>query len=95
MKKPPCKVCRHFAEKRNELPNCGNCLPYLEKENEDIVSIFTVAIHKINYTQSGNAIGVDLNSVIELVKMKACKSPFDVIEKVMHLSNELIKSKNG
>jgi len=40
----------------------------------------------------GQPIGLDLNTVIELIKMKKDENPIDTIEKVMLLSKELIQN---
>jgi len=49
-----------------------------------------LAILKIRYSSMGKPMGIDLDTVIELVKLMEVKDPIPVIEKVMFLSNEII-----
>jgi len=51
-----------------------------------------LGINQIRYTPMGQPIGLDLNTVIELIKMKKDENPIDTIEKVMLLSKELIQN---
>jgi len=53
-----------------------------------------LAILKIRYTPMGEPMGVDLGTVIELVKLMDVSDPVTVIEKVMYLSHEIIKHGN-
>ena len=42
----------------------------------------------------GKPMGLDMPTVIELVKLSEDKTPIETIEKVMHLSRELIRDGN-
>jgi len=80
---------------RRGLPTpCNKCLPYLLDEHSGAIEIFMMAIDRIRYSSMGKPIGVDLNTVIELVKLTEDKQPVDTIKKVMLLSHELIKDGN-
>jgi hypothetical protein len=70
---------------------CASCLPYLEKEHEMAVNVFMLAINRLRYSSMGQTMGVDLNTVIELIKLVKDENPVNTIEKVMLLSRELIK----
>jgi hypothetical protein len=50
-----------------------------------------LSLYGIRYTPMGYPMGLDINTVIELVKLMKDPHPIDTIEKVMFLSNELIK----
>ena len=51
-----------------------------------------LAINNIQYSPMGKPIGLDMPTVIELVKLSEDKTPIETIEKVMHLSRELIRN---
>lgn len=53
-----------------------------------------LAINDIKYSSMGKPIGLDMSTVIELVKLNGVYSPIETIEKVMHLSRELIRDGN-
>jgi len=55
------------------------------------VDVFMLAINRLRYSSMGKPMGVDLNTVIELIKLMKDENPIDTIEKVMLLSRELIK----
>lgn len=50
-----------------------------------------LAINNIQYSAMGKPMGLDMNTVIELVKLSKNETPVETIEKVMHLSRELIR----
>lgn len=50
-----------------------------------------LAVNRLRYSSMGKPMGVDLNTVIELIKLMKDENPIDTIEKVMLLSGELIK----
>jgi hypothetical protein len=66
-------------------------LPYLEEEHKEAVDVFMLAINNICYSPMGKPIGLDLNSVLKLIEIMKVKDPIETIEKVMHLSRELIR----
>jgi len=51
-----------------------------------------LAINNIQYSPMGKPIGLDMSTVIELVKLNDDPTPTETIEKVMHLSRELIRN---
>lgn len=53
-----------------------------------------LAITRIRYAPNGEPMGVDLNTVIDLVKLMEAEAPIETIEKVMFLSKELV-TKDG
>ena len=53
-----------------------------------------LAAGDIKYSPMGKPIGLDMGIVIDLVKMKNDPDPVRTIEKVMHLSRELIRDGN-
>jgi len=67
-------------------------MPYLEEEHRGAVDVFMLAINNIQYSPMGKPIGLDMPTVIDLVKLSKDKTPIGTIEKVMHLSRELIKN---
>ncbi len=73
---------------------CDTCLPYLADENKDAVNIFMLAINQMKYSSIGKSMGVDLNTVIEIVKLMKIDEPIETIERVMLLSKGMVK-KNG
>jgi hypothetical protein len=81
-----------FNERKGLQTPCATCLPYLERENERAVNVFMLAINRLRYSSMGKPMGVDLNTVIELIKLMKDENPIDTIEKVMLLSKELIKN---
>ena len=50
-----------------------------------------LAFNNICYTSMGEPIGLDLNTVLKLIELMEIVNPIETIEKVMHLSRELIK----
>ena len=50
-----------------------------------------LAVNNIKYSPMGKPIGLDMPTVIELVKLNEDPTPVETIEKVMHLSRELIR----
>ena len=50
-----------------------------------------LAINNIQYSSMGKPMGLYMPTVIELVKLSEDPTPIETIEKVMHLSRELIK----
>jgi len=66
-------------------------LPYLEEEHKGAVEVFMLAINNIQYSPMGKPMGLDMPTVIELVKLREDKTPIETIEKVMHLSRELVR----
>jgi len=66
-------------------------LPYLEPEHQSVVDIFMLAINNIQYSAMGKPIGLDMSTVVELVKLSNDSTPTETIEKVMYLSRELIR----
>jgi hypothetical protein len=70
---------------------CRTCLPYLEEEHKGAVEVFMLAINNIQYSSMGKPMGLDMPTVIELVKLSEDKTPIETIEKVMHLSRELVR----
>ena len=50
-----------------------------------------LAINNIQYSSMGKPMGLDMPTVIELVKLSEDRTPVETIEKVMHLSRELIR----
>jgi hypothetical protein len=83
-----------FSKRKGEITPCEKCLPFVLDEHRKTVDIFMLAISKIRYSSMGEPIGLDLNAVIELVKLSDDPTPIETIEKVMFLSNEIIKSGN-
>ena len=69
-------------------------MPYLEEEHKGAVDIFMLAINNIQYSSMGKPMGLDMSTVIELVKLSEDRTPVETIEKVMHLSRELIRDGN-
>ena len=53
-----------------------------------------LAIYKVRYNAMGKPFGLDLNTVIEIIKLMDVQDPIATIEKVMFLSNELISNAN-
>jgi len=53
-----------------------------------------MSLQRIRYAPNGQPMGVDLNTVIELVKLSGDANPLDTIEKTMLLSRELIQNGN-
>jgi len=84
-------VCKKFSERKGLPTPCRTCLPYLEEEHKEAVNVFMLAINNICYSSMGKPIGVDFNSVLQLIEMMEVKNPIETIEKVMHLSRELIR----
>ena len=84
-------MCRKFSKRKGLQPPCRTCLPYLEKEHCRAVDVFMLAINNIQYSSMGKPIGLDMPTVIELVKLSEDKTPVETIEKVMHLSRELVR----
>ena len=50
-----------------------------------------LAINNIQYSAMGKPIGLDMSTVVELVKLSNDSTPTETIEKVMYLSRELIR----
>jgi len=69
-------------------------MPYLEEEHKGAVDIFMLAINNIQYSSMGKPMGLDMSTVIELVKLSEDRTPVETIEKVMHLSRELVRDGN-
>jgi hypothetical protein len=67
-------------------------LPILDDENREPIEVFMLAKENLRYTAMGKPMGIDLNTVIEIVKLMKLKNPIDCIEKVILLSNEIIKN---
>ena len=67
-------------------------MPYLLPENEKAVDVFMIAANQIRYSSMGKPIGLDLNAVIEIIKMMKIQNSIDIINKVMLLSHELISN---
>ena len=55
------------------------------------VEVFMLAINNIQYSAMGKPIGLDMSTVVELVKLSDDSTPTETIEKVMYLSRELIR----
>jgi len=64
----------------------------LKDEHIDAVDIFLVAQRQVRYSAMGKPLGVDLNTVIELVKLKGCADPEGTVKKVVKLSDEFVRS---
>ena len=63
-------------------------------EHREAVEVFMIAMYKIRYDSTGKAIGLDLDTVIEIIKLIKVNDPISTIQKVMFLSNELIQNAN-
>ena len=55
------------------------------------VEVFMLAINDIQYSPMGKPMGLDMSTVVELVKLSDDSTPTETIEKVMYLSRELIR----
>ena len=75
--KQPCRVCKEFAKRRNEEPDCENCLPYLEPENRDAINVLLL---------SGGQAG-DMNVVLRLLDIVEASDPVATIQKVQTIIN--------
>ena len=53
-----------------------------------------LGVNDIVYSAMGKPVGLNMSSIIELVKMMAISDPVKTIEKVMYLSRELIRDGN-
>ena len=51
-----------------------------------------LAVNNIQYSSMGKPMGLDMPTVIDLVKLSEDKTPIETIEKVMRLSRELIRN---
>lgn len=60
-------------------------------ENADAIEVFRFAINKVEYDPNGKAIGFDLDTVIELIKLIEAQDPIGTLEKVMFLGKEICR----
>lgn len=92
MNKPSCRVCKAFRERKNQATPCQRCLPFLAEENRKAIDVFMLSIYGVRYSPMGKPLGVDLKVVIELVKLMKDSNPIDTIERVIFLSERLIRN---
>jgi len=62
----------------------------LREENEAAVDVFMIAVNQVRYSAMGKPMGIDVNTIIELVKLKQCTEPIETVKKVLKLSREFV-----
>jgi hypothetical protein len=66
-----------FAERRNEAPDCENCLPYLDPKNRDSINVLLLA---------GDQVG-DMNVILKLLDLVGASDPIATIQQIKEIIN--------
>jgi hypothetical protein len=91
--RPPCKVCKTFAARRGEEPECETCLPDVFEENAEAVTVFPYVHDQMIIAPSGKPIGINLLAVFKVMEMLQVEDQQQCLNKVRFLFDEIILRK--
>ena len=88
--KPPCDVCEHFRDRKNEPTPCQKCLPELMPENFEVWRIYALIGGQLIVGPSG-PVDINHNALHKAMDLYEVENKRECFERVCMLARHMLK----
>ena len=89
--KPDCNNCKEIWKNKNSSPPCMDCIPFLNENNEEIVSVYTMVANQVIVAGMGTVIDIDFNAINFIMNLYEVKNRKVCFEKVVMLFRHFLE----
>lgn len=89
--KPDCENCKAIWEKKKLPPPCMDCIPFLNENNEEAVSVYTMVANQVITAGMGTVIDIDFKAIDFIMNLYDVKNRKVCFEKVVMLFRHFLE----